>query len=443
MTDAAALDVRLGWRPVQPAAGYRVYLILAGLPLATPLDVGLPPPDGDGVIRHVYPNLPLGTLLTFSVSAYDDSGREGALSNPLSLSVAATPSASSTPTASSTRTAGLSPPPSASRTSTRAATPAASPTAPPSPTPTPTSGGAARVRGRVRFAGDDSPLPDVAVTLDDGSALRATTTDGDGAFALAAASGATSVLSAARDGADGGAVSALDAAYVLQAVGGTRTLDARQVLACDVTGNGTLSALDASYILRRAVDPLAALPAAATCARNWLFLPDPAPVTAQQTIAPRADASCTAGAIVYAPLLGDVAQQDFIGVLLGDCTGNWRAAGAAQAELRWSRDAPVRLGPPRRRADDRWSVAVVLTDSRRATAFQLRIAYDPRRAALARVRPADDDAIAVVSEDRPGRAAVAVAAAAPFAAERGVVARLVFDADAAPQVELLDAQVDE
>ena len=49
------------------------------------------------------------------------------------------------------------------------------------------------------------------------------------------------------------AVSALDAAWILQAVAQLRTLDAQQRLAADVTGDGTVSALDATLILQRAV----------------------------------------------------------------------------------------------------------------------------------------------------------------------------------------------
>ena len=51
----------------------------------------------------------------------------------------------------------------------------------------------------------------------------------------------------------GSAISALDAAYVLQHVVGMRTLDDAQQLACDVSGNGTLSALDATRILQLTV----------------------------------------------------------------------------------------------------------------------------------------------------------------------------------------------
>jgi hypothetical protein len=56
-----------------------------------------------------------------------------------------------------------------------------------------------------------------------------------------------------KTGSAGASLSAVDAAYVLQKIGGTRSFDADQTLAADVTGDGTVSALDATRILQRVV----------------------------------------------------------------------------------------------------------------------------------------------------------------------------------------------
>ena len=96
----------------------------------------------------------------------------------------------------------------------------------------------------------------------------------------------------ARPATSAARVSALDAAYVLQAVAGTRTLTRRKRLAGDVTGDGTLSALDATRILQLAVGAPPQFPAAQPCGSDWLFLPVPAGAANQSVAAPNPSAAC-------------------------------------------------------------------------------------------------------------------------------------------------------
>jgi len=122
----------------------------------------------------------------------------------------------------------------------------------------------------------------------------------------------------------------LDAAYILQVMVGKRTFDAHQNLACDVTGNGTLSSLDAARILQLVVGKISRLPVADACGSDWVFVPD---VTAapNQTVADPAivGGSCQPGAIDYDAGPLQATGQDFIGILFGDCSGNWQPAGGA------------------------------------------------------------------------------------------------------------------
>ena len=105
---AAAFDARVGWAPVQNVAGYRLYVRQSGQAYNGGVAVGLLQADVDGVVRYVTTGLPIGVINYFSVTAYDTSGGESALSNELSLLVTATPTAGAaatpTPTASSTAT---------------------------------------------------------------------------------------------------------------------------------------------------------------------------------------------------------------------------------------------------------------------------------------------------------------------------------------------------
>jgi hypothetical protein len=224
----------------------------------------------------------------------------------------ATATRTSSATASATRSVTATPSPtlSATRTSSATATRTASVTATPVAT--------LSVSGAVRYYRGNLSVAGVSV----GGA----STDGTGAYRLGAAAGAVLQAAPNRSGGQGAALSSLDAAWILQAIAGSRTLDADQVLAGDVTGDGTLSTLDAATILAHVVGSVPRLPAAERCASDWLFVPTPSPAANQSLIAPLlTSSSCTMGAIAYSPLSAPASGQDFRAVLLGDVTGNWTA----------------------------------------------------------------------------------------------------------------------
>lgn len=193
------------------------------------------------------------------------------------------------------------------------------PTAPPPPTATPP--GMFHLTGAVRHGA--LAVPDVSLALQ-GPLLLAATSDDEGAFAFDGLTSALWTLAPRKTGDLRDAISALDAAWVLQAVAGLRTLDARQLLAADATGDGTISALDAVRILEYTVGLIAALPAADTCASDWLFVPAPGAVPNQTIVPPALAGTCRMGTITYGPLAADAADQGFEAIPIGDVTGNWR-----------------------------------------------------------------------------------------------------------------------
>lgn len=150
------------------------------------------------------------------------------------------------------------------------------------------------------------------------------TTDALGRFAFADLTDADWLVVPNKLGGENGAVSALDAAYVLQAVRNQRTLGPLQRLAADVSGDGALTDQDAVLILRRSVGADGQLPVAQACGSDWLFWPIPAPAANQEVQAPHiASGACLPGGVRYAPLAGAATGQDFDAVLFGDVTGNW------------------------------------------------------------------------------------------------------------------------
>ncbi len=191
---------------------------------------------------------------------------------------------------------------------------AAAPTA--TPTGGRTVGGTLRARGGAALAGATLTLA--------GASTRSVPSDAAGAYAFGGVASGVWQLTPRKSGDLRAAVTALDAAWVLQRVAGLRSLDALQRLAGDVTGDGSLSALDAALILQRAVGLASPFPAAAACTSEWLFQPEPIAVPNQSIVSPALAGTCVMGSLTYGPLAADAGGQDFTGVLLGDITGNWQ-----------------------------------------------------------------------------------------------------------------------
>jgi len=190
----------------------------------------------------------------------------------------------------------------------------------PGPSPAQTS-----ISGHVAYFGTGEPVSDVSLALQ-GAAAGAAQSSAGGDFMLPVDSLGSIVVEAAKNAGDQGAVTPLDATAVLQANVGLIELGTLEALACDVTGDGTVSPLDASLILRYAVGALPRFPLAEACGSDWLFQPVPADVSNQSVEAPLASGGeCSPGRIVYDPLQGSVDGQDWLAILIGDCTGNWAA----------------------------------------------------------------------------------------------------------------------
>lgn len=158
-----------------------------------------------------------------------------------------------------------------------------------------------------------------------GAAVVAGQTSGaGGGFAIEVPHGAPVALRPRRTGGTAGAVTALDAAWVLQRVAALRSFDAMQARACDVTGDGTVSALDATYILQHAVGTLARLPIAAQCDSDFVFTPAPSgPLGGRSAPFASAAGTCRPGTIELDPVTKPATGLDFTAAAFGDCTGNW------------------------------------------------------------------------------------------------------------------------
>jgi hypothetical protein len=152
--------------------------------------------------------------------------------------------------------------------------------------------------GNVRYFTGGTPVPGVALALA-GVGTFPTTTAANGTFALTGIPTGSYLLTPTKANNMNG-ITAFDASMVLQKAAGLLNLSADETRAADVNRNGTVSAMDAAYILEAAVGAIQMpFPGAG---RVWDFLPE------QRT---------------YPLLNTNLTDQDFTAVLVGDVSGNW------------------------------------------------------------------------------------------------------------------------
>ncbi len=322
--------------------------------------------------------------------------------------------------------------------------PTATPTSTRTPTRTPTPRPGS-VAGRLRYYVGDRAVPSATVAAS-GASARTTTSSATGNYVLTPLAFGTIDVVPRRVGGFGSptAITALDAAHVLQVIAGTRTFDARQRLACDVTGNGSLSALDAARILQRQVGTLARFAAADQCGSDWLFEPLAAPAPGGSLTMPLlSPGACRMGAATYQPLSGDAVGQDFLAMLLGDCTGNWVQGAGFSAVA--AAPAEVRLRVSRRTAAGTLRVPIAVDAAAPFLAVDLTLQLGPGlRATGLRKLGGAAEAMAITNLSRPGVVRVAVASPQPLSPGAILVLELDADAAASPDdVVLTRALVDD
>ncbi|MBI3782174.1 MAG: hypothetical protein HY270_02115 [Deltaproteobacteria bacterium] len=322
-----------------------------------------------------------------------------------------------TPTASTTATPSSTSSPSQTETSTVTPPPSTTPTQTPSftqtntPTETPP---ANTVGGQVRYYSSALPVAGVSLAFH-GPAPIAATTDTNGQYSQALASGATWEALPSKSGDHNNSITAIDATLVLQAAVGLTGLTHVQRFACDANADGNISAIDATYILQLRVGLIGQLPVVQKCGSDWLFQPTPGPAS-NSSVTPLQTSSggCQMGAITYQPLSQDVTGQDFLAILVGDCNGSWQPAAGGGGSTAPSTVVP-RMGRPHYR-NDRMTVPVTVDSAEPLFALEMEVRYDTRLARALGVRQtvATRRAVMVVNTTQPGVVRLALASAQPF-----------------------------
>jgi hypothetical protein len=203
------------------------------------------------------------------------------------------------------------------------------------PTPTATPFG---IAGLIHYfsspsLGVDGATVELRPVIDGGGpVVGVDQTDTTGQFAFPGIGAGNWQVQPSKTGASSNPVDVNDAVAVLEAAVGLRTVGPEQRFACDVSGDGWVDVNDAVLILQYVVSLISQFPVAQSCNSDWVFIPGADTVPNQHITNPQVSTTVCHpnGAITYEPLAGQANNQNFSGVLFGDCLGRWQpGAGAA------------------------------------------------------------------------------------------------------------------
>lgn len=157
--------------------------------------------------------------------------------------------------------------------------------------------GSLNISGRIGYTPTDHPVSSTSLDAT-GTSTEATTSGSDGSYTLGIKAVGNYTVTPSKSGDLRDSVSGLDASYILQSVVGARTFNEYQTTVADVSQFDGVTAYDAALIAIYLVD----IQNPPSLAGQWDF----SPVSRN-----------------YAPLNGDVADQNYTAVLYGDVTENW------------------------------------------------------------------------------------------------------------------------
>jgi len=240
----------------------------------------------------------------------------------------------------------------------------------------------------------------------------------------------------------GGAIDPFDASLNAQHVVGLISLTANQRLAADVSGNGSLSSFDSARIAQFSVGLISQFAVAQQNGSDWVFVPTPQAEPNALAIAPFPP-SGVRGSIQYSPIIESAENQDFLGVLYGDVSGNWQppvcspASGTIQplaAGAQSAASVPATeggsLSMPTLTASPGQIIRVPITGTgvAQAVSFYLDVRYNPKvlRLVQATSGAASAGFSATTNTLEAGRGRLALFRALPLGAD-GEVAVLTFE----------------
>jgi len=167
------------------------------------------------------------------------------------------------------------------------------------------------ISGTIKYYFNEKPVANASIILDGNQNI----TNTEGMFSFIGIPEGNYTMIPSKDGKLGNSISAFDASVILRNVVGLLSLTPYQMISSDVSGNGDVSAFDASYILRYVVGLITEFP----IGDDWTFVPTSFAIDSTNwAIAP--------DSLRYEPLDSDTLNQDFVGIIYGDVSGNWKGS---------------------------------------------------------------------------------------------------------------------
>jgi hypothetical protein len=214
------------------------------------------------------------------------------------------------------------------------------------------------------------------------------------------------------------AISAFDAAWILQYGVGLRTFEPCQMIAGDVSGNGGVSAFDAAKILQYGVGLINKFPIMPDSTHFWRFIPDDFALSMSNWM----DAP---DSIAYTPLNSDT-SDNYKGIIYGDVSGNWHPSDGGLAKSTVA-NVDIRLENVYGKAGDKISLPINVDNASDIIAMNFTLEYNPHvlKAVGVSLTSLTQD-YQVAHNVEPGRIKVALAGSRSIA-ELGAIVNLEFD----------------
>ena len=250
------------------------------------------------------------------------------------------------------------------------------------------------ISGTVRHWKSNAAISDVYLETV-GDKIYSSTTGNGGAYSITNLPPAGYTVRPSKSSEAQG-ITAYDGSLILQHATGLITLTGSQAVAADVDSSGSINAMDAYFLLQKAAG-LISLPFNGT-GTVWKFSPS---------------------SKAYSNLSSHQTAQDYVGILVGDVSGNWTAQ---EAQAGAPSNFKVTEGPP---ASDRSLTASIAVNPRSQNLYSMDVTliYDASKGTPISITPIGNAVNWTLASNlnTPGMIALAMASATPMATEGNMV----------------------
>lgn len=220
--------------------------------------------------------------------------------------------------------------------------------------------------GNVKYFSNNHSVALAVMSLT-GKMAKSTLTDTSGKYLLTDLPEGDYILKPTKINVVGKSISSYDASLILRYSVGTISLTPYQKIAADVSGNDQVTSYDASLILQYCVGIRNQFPVN----KDWTFVPANFAISdANWTAAPES--------LTYQPLSADRYNQDFMGLVYGDVSGNWPATTAMGSSV----TATFVIDNVTQPKEKQWLIPVTILFSQAAYSSSFKLEYDESRLAL-------------------------------------------------------------